>query len=151
MSKGLGVLMRTAALLAWIPGLAFGLPCVYAIWYLAEHGHVWTIMSFPAYGAGPFEDVGIDTTVPLLAAFLVVCAAELVVGWMLWQRRRAGAVLALALLPLELAFWIGFALPLPPVAGVARTTIIVMAWPGLRGAMTPLRHPSTSEGSWRER
>jgi hypothetical protein len=46
------------------------------------------------------------------------------------QAGRAGAVLALALLPLEFAFWIGFALPLPPVAGVARTAMIVMAWPG---------------------
>ena len=126
--------MRPAAVLAWIAGLMFGVPCAYASWYLAEHGHVWTLMGFPAYGEGPFEDLGIDTTVALLAAFLLVCAAELVVGWMLWQRRRAGAVLAIALLPLELAFWLGFALPLGPVAGLARTAMIAAAWPGSRGA-----------------
>ena len=41
---------------------------------------------------------------------------EPVAGWLLWHHRRTGAVLAL--LPLELAFWIGFAatLPLGPVA-----------------------------------
>jgi hypothetical protein len=134
------MLMRLAAVLAWIPGLGFGLPCAYAIWYLADHGHVWTFMGFPTYGDGPFEDIGIDTTVPLLAAFLLVCAAEVAVGWMLWRRRRAGAVLALALIPLELAFWLGFALPLPLVAGVARTASLVTAWPGLRGAMTTPTH-----------
>jgi TRAP-type C4-dicarboxylate transport system permease small subunit len=112
----------------------FGLPCVYAIWYLADRGHVWTFMGFPTYGEGPFEDIGIETTVLLLGAFLLVCAEELVAGWMLWQRRRAGVMLALALLPLEFAFWIGFALPLGPVLAVARTAVIIMAWPRARGA-----------------
>ncbi len=51
-----------------------------------------------------------QTTVPLLVAFLVVCVAELVMGWLLWRGRRSGTVLAFALLPFELAFWVGFAL-----------------------------------------
>ena len=112
-------MMRTAAALAWAAGLGFGLPCIYAIWYLADRGDVWTFLGFPTYGGGPFEDVGIETTVPLLVVFLLVCAAELVTGWLLWHRRRGGAVLALALLPVEFAFWIGFALPLGPVLGLA--------------------------------
>jgi hypothetical protein len=40
------------------------------------------------------------------------CTAELVTGWLLWPYRRLGGLLALGLLPLEFAFWIGFALPL---------------------------------------
>jgi hypothetical protein len=44
-------------------------------------------------------------------AFLVVCGLKVVTGWLLWRGLRAGAVLAVALLPFELAFWIGFALP----------------------------------------
>jgi len=73
---------KAAAVLAWLPGLGFRLPCVYAIWYLADRGSVWTFLGFPTYGYGPFEDAGIQTTVPLL--------------------------------PVEFAFWIGFALPLGP-------------------------------------
>jgi hypothetical protein len=57
----------------------------------------------------------------LLAAFLLVCAAELIAGWMLWQGRRAGIMLAIALLPVEFVFWIGFALPFGPTLGVAPT------------------------------
>src|SRR5213076_2999544 len=38
------------------------------------------------------------------------------------SRQRAGAVLALALLPVEFAFWIGFALPVGSPVG----------WPGRR-------------------
>jgi hypothetical protein len=76
--------MRVSALLTWVLGLGFGLPCVYGIWYFADRGYVWTFMGFPTYGGGPFEDAGIVTTVPLLVLILLVCMAELVVGWLLW-------------------------------------------------------------------
>jgi hypothetical protein len=127
-------MLRAAALLSWIPGLGFGLPGVYAIRYLAERGRVWTFLGFPTYGEGPFEAVGVPTTVPLLVAFLLVCAAELVAGGLLWRRRRVGGWLALALLPLEFAFSIGFALPFGPVLGLARTAMVLLGWPSLRRA-----------------
>ena len=123
---------KAAALLAWLTGLGFGLPGLYAIRYLADRGTVWVFLGFPTYGDGPFEDVGIHTTVPLLVAFLLVCGAELVVGWLLWRHQRRGGLLALALLALELPFWIGFALPLGPVAGLARTVLVLMSWSSLR-------------------
>jgi hypothetical protein len=122
---------KAAALLTWATALGFGLPCVYAIWYLADRGRVWTFLGFPTYGQGPFADIGIESTVPLLIAFLLVCIAELVAGSLLWHNRRAGALLALALLPLELAFWIGFALPLGPVLAVPRTALVLLAWSSL--------------------
>jgi hypothetical protein len=123
--------MKAAAALAWAAGLGFGLPCIYAIWHLADRGYVWTFLGFPTYGRGPFEDIGIQTTVPLIVLFLLVCAAELITGSLLWHRRRAGAVLALALLPVEFTFWIGFALPLGPVLGLARAVLVLLAWPSL--------------------
>ncbi len=48
--------------------------------------------------------------------------------WLLWRGLRAGAVLAVALLPFELAFWIGFALPLGPPLGLARAILVIMKW-----------------------
>lgn len=125
--------MRAASVLAWIAGLMFGVPCVYGIWYFADHGQVWMFLGFPTYGEGPFEDIGLETTVWLLTAFLLVCAAEVVAGWMLWRGRRASVVLALALLPVEFAFWIGFSLPFGPVLGVGRTAAIVIALSRARG------------------
>jgi hypothetical protein len=69
------------------------------------------MLDFPTYGSGPFEDVGVETTTPLLIAFVLACAAELAVG-----------------LPLELAFWIEFALPVAIALGLARTALVVAAW-----------------------
>ncbi|MGH8824110.1 MAG: hypothetical protein ACRDVN_06510 [Jiangellaceae bacterium] len=72
-----------------------------------------------------------ETSVPLLVAFLLVCAAECVAGWLLWGGHRTGAILALALLPLELVFWVGFALPFGPIVAEARTVLILMSWSSL--------------------
>lgn len=117
--------MRIAAVLAWVTGLGFGLPGVYAIWYLAARDRVWTFFGFPTYGGGPFETIGIKTTPALVAGFVVVCGAELVAGTLLWQRQGAGVALALVLLPVEFAFWIGFALPAGLILGVARTAALI--------------------------
>jgi len=121
-------MVKLAAVLSILVGLGFGLPCAYGIWYFSTRGEIWTFLGFPTYGEGPFEAIGIQTTVLLLAAFLVVCGLEVVMGWLLWRGLRAGAVLAVALLPFEFAFWIGFALPLGPPLGLARAILVIMRW-----------------------
>ena len=117
--------IRWAAACSWILGLGFGLPCAYGIWYYADRGIVWQFLGFPTYGHGPFEQMGLPTSVPLLTGFLLVCIGEVVVGWKLGRGERSGTVLGLALLPIETVFWIGFALPLGPPLGVARTVLCV--------------------------
>ncbi len=119
--------MKIAAVLGWILGLGFGLPCIYGIWYFVRHDQVWTFLGFPTYGEGPFTKVGVQTTVPLLVAFLVVCVTEVVTAWMLWQQPTPGAWLALALLPVGLVFWIGFALPYAISLGASQAVVILIA------------------------
>jgi hypothetical protein len=122
-----GALSRIAALPAWLAGVGFGLPGVYAIWYFAQHRSVWTFLGYPTYGDGPFEAAGIATTVPLLVSFLLVCLAEVVAGWMLWRNHPAASIVSLVLLPVEFAFWIGFALPVGPLLGLTRTALVLPA------------------------
>ncbi|MDX8031566.1 hypothetical protein SK803_15170 [Lentzea sp. BCCO 10_0856] len=116
---------RLAAGLSWLSGLGFGLPALYGIAYFARTGDVWQFMGFPTYGHGPFEKIGIPTTVPLLVGFGAVCGAEVIAGSLLWRGRRSGKKLALALLPFEVAYWIGFALPLGPLLGAGRTVAVI--------------------------
>ena len=116
---------KAAAVCSLVLGLGFGLPGAYGAWYFARHGEVWTFLGFPAYGDGPFVRWGLPTSVTLLLGFVLVCAAEVAVGVLLWRDDDPALWLALALLPVELAFWVGFALPFGPVLGLARTALVV--------------------------
>jgi hypothetical protein len=124
--------VRAAAILLWITALGFGVFCLPAIWNLATGRDIPIVMGFPAYGRGPFERVGIRTTVPLTAGFLIVCILEGFAGWLLWNGNKTGGILAIAVLPLGGIFWWGFALPLPPVFAAVRTVLIVLSWRHLR-------------------
>jgi hypothetical protein len=84
------------------------------------------LLGFPTYGDGPFQRVGVETSTGLLVAFLAVCLAEVAVGTMIWSEAPGAQLLSLVLLPFEFAFWIGFALPLGPPLGIARTVLVLL-------------------------
>jgi len=125
-------LLRVAAILHWIVAIGFGVFCFPAIQNLLIGRDIPIVMGFPAYGRGPFERVGISTTVPLLAAFLLVCMLEAVAGFLLWRGSITGAVLALVLLPIGGVFRWGFALPIPPFFALVWTILILLSWQALR-------------------
>lgn len=118
---------RAAAILAWISGLGFGIPGVIGLRYFAQHGQIWTFMGFPTYGGGPFESWGIPTSVALMSGFIAVCAAEVVVGFLLWTGKTSGLWAALVPLPFEVIYWIGFALPFGPILGLTRSALVIIA------------------------
>lgn len=124
--------IRAAAALLWTTAIGFGIFCPPAIRSVLAGRGIPRVLGFPAYGEGPFERHGVPTTAPLLAGFLLVCILEGVAGWSLWGGYRAGAILALALLPVGAIYWWGFALPVPPVLAVVRTVLIVWYWRTLR-------------------
>jgi hypothetical protein len=116
-----------AALCSIVLGLGFGLPAVVGAIHFARTGEVWAFLGFPTYGGGPFERVGLPTSVPLLVVFALVCLAEVAVGVMLLLGARQAATFAYLLLPIELVFWFGFALPFGPPLGIARTVLLLLA------------------------
>src|SRR5688572_24089325 len=125
-------LLRWAAMFHWIIAVGVGAVCFPAIRNLLIGRDIPIVMGFPAYGRGPFERVGIATTVPLLAAFLIVCILEAVAGFLLWGGYMSGAVLSLVLLPVGGIFWWGFALPFPPIFALIWTFLILLGWQTLR-------------------
>ncbi len=67
-----------------------------------------------------------------MLAFVAVCLAEVVLAVLLWTDHTAGLWLALALLPFEIVFWIGFALPFAPPFGIVRTVLVALVLTGSR-------------------
>ena len=90
------------------------------------------VFGFPAYGGGHFERRGLNTSIPLLIAFLVVLVLEALAGGLLWTGHLAGGILALILLPLAAVSWWGFDLPYPPPVAVVRTALILGGWQSLQ-------------------
>lgn len=119
--------IRISGVLAVLAGIGFGIPGVLGLRHLAATGRVWEFMGFPTYGGGPFERVGLPSSVGLLAGFVAVCAAEVVVGLCLLLGWAPALWLQFALLPFELAYWWGFALPFGFLFGAARAALAVLA------------------------
>lgn len=124
---------HVAAVVTWVYAAGFGLSTIPVAIYLRQRGELPTFFGvFEMYG-GPWSSRVTDATfVTLLMAFLVVCAAAGWLAWLLWGGSRLGAILGLALLPIEAVFWIGFALPIPWLLGLARVVLIALAWKSLR-------------------
>ncbi len=121
-------MIRLASISSWFLGIGFGLPCLYGIWHLAKGKGIATFLGFPTYGHGPFEKIGIHTSIPLMLSFLLVCLLECVVGQLIWNSNKSGALLALAIIPLEVLFYIGFALPFGPPFLILRTVLVIWCW-----------------------
>ena len=80
------------------------------------------------YGGPWSAGVADDTLALLLMGFLVVTVVASWTAWLIWKGVRLGAVVNLALLPVEAVFWVGFALPFPWLIGIARAALIASSW-----------------------
>ncbi|WP_377642338.1 hypothetical protein [Oryzobacter terrae] len=134
---------RATALVTWAYAGMFGVPAVPVAVFLVREGRLPSLWGlFDLYGGPWSSSVADDRMVALLVGFAGVVAAAGLSGLLLWRGRRSGAVLNLALLPVEAVFWVGFALPVPWLLGVARVVLVARAWRGLGGA----RRSATDEG-----
>jgi hypothetical protein len=119
-------MVTAAAICSLLLGLGFGLPALWGTAHFAQTGEVWTFMGFPTYGGGPFERLGVPTSVPLLLGFAFVCLVEVIVGVILLLDVPHAATVSYLLLPFEFTYWIGFALPFAPPLGIARTALLLL-------------------------
>jgi hypothetical protein len=123
---------RIDAVVTWVYAVGFGLPAIPIAIYHLNTGRLPMFFDlFPMYGgrwSGRFTP---GVFAALLIAFLLVLLVTAFAAWLVWQGLLAGAVLSLALLPVEVVFWIGFDLPIPWIFGIARVVLLLLAWNSL--------------------
>lgn len=125
---------RTAAVVTWTYAAMFGVPAVPVAIFVAENDRLPSLWGLFDMYAGPWSSRNApDRMVTLLLVYFALVLAAAASGGLLWKKRRAGAVLNAGLLPVEAVFWVGFALPIPWLFGIARGVLVVLAWPELRG------------------
>ena len=125
--------LQASAVLMWVVAAGFGLPAPFvAAYYLRERALPTFMDLLPMYG-GPFSDrVSPEVFAVLLGLFAALCALEAYAAWLLWNGAHVGALLTLVLLPVEILFWAGFAVPFPPLIAVARLGLLAAGWSALR-------------------
>ena|SRR5687768_879093 len=117
----------------WLVAAGFGLPApLVASYYLRERALPTFMDLFPMYGGGFSDSVTPEVFAVLLGLFAALSALEAYAAWLLWNGAHVGAFLALALLPFEIVFWAGFALPFPPLIAAARLGLLAAGWSALR-------------------
>jgi len=125
--------LQASAVLMWLVAAGFGLPAPFvAAYYLRERALPRFMDLFPMYGGGLFDRVSPEAFAVLLGLFAALCALEAYAAWLLWNGAQVGALLTLALLPVEIVFWAGFAVPFPPLIAVARLGLLAAGWSALR-------------------
>jgi hypothetical protein len=123
---------RVAAVLTGVYAAGFGLSTIPVALYLRGRGQLPTFFDlFEMYGGPWSARLAQSTFIGLLITFLAVNAVTAWAAWLLWNGSKPGAVLSLALLPIEAVFWVGFALPIPWLLGAVRVVLIVLAWSSL--------------------
>ena len=106
---------RGAAVVCWVYAAGFGLPALpIAAYALRERELPWFGDLFPMYGGPWWGRLSPEAFAATLVGYAGVTAAVAGAGWLMWQGRRSGAVLAVAMIPIEAVFWYGYALPIPP-------------------------------------
>ena len=122
--------VRAAAVLSWVYAAGFGIPAVPVAIHLRRTGTLPTFLDlFPMYGGPWFDRLSREQFTALLAAFLLVEAAVAGSAFPLWRRRRSGAVLNLALLPVEAVLLTTVMLLSVSSAGILKVLPIATARP----------------------
>ena len=116
----------------WFYAAGFGLFTIPVAIYLQQRGRLPSFFGlFDMYG-GPWSARLLDDAFVLrLIAFLGVTLIVAWAAWLVWKGSTTGAILSLALLPIEAVFWFGFALPIPWVLGAARVVLLLLGWKSL--------------------
>jgi hypothetical protein len=120
--------LRIAGASGIVNGLGFGGFAIPAIVSVGQgHGIIYTFGN-PTYGNGPFERIGVPTTVPLLAAFLAACVVQVVGGVLLLWPRPSGIVVTVVGMLLGAPFWWGFDLPFAWLNAAVVLAFLILAW-----------------------
>ena len=126
--------LKASAVLMCLVAAGFGALSPFVAAYLLRERTLPVLFGLPfqAYGGGFFERWSPEVFATLLGLFAALSALELFAGYLLWQGEPLGAVMAIALLPIEVVFWAGFALPIPPLVAVVRIALLAEGWSALR-------------------
>jgi hypothetical protein len=126
--------LRIAGANGIVNELGFGGFTIPAIVSVGQGDGILDTFGNPTYGNGPFEGIGVPTTVPLLAGFLAACVIQVAGGVLLLWPRPSGIVVSVVGILLGAPFWWGFNLPFAWLNAAVVLTFLILAWTAQKGS-----------------
>jgi hypothetical protein len=124
--------ITAASIFFLVFGLGFLVVNVPVIAHMMSKRSFPVVFGIPLLGSSYTERLGMDFMIRASLLFQIVNALEVLAGFWLWKSDKKGGKLGLMLLPVGLAFWILFQLPLPLVVGPLRAIALAIGWKTLR-------------------
>jgi len=127
------IALQASSVLMWLVAAGFGIPAPFVASHFLRERTLPSFMGlFPMYGGGLFDRFSPEVFAVLLGLFTALCALEAYAGLLLWNGQLIGALITLVLLPIEVVFWAGFAVPIPPLIAIPRVGLLAAGWSALR-------------------
>jgi hypothetical protein len=125
--------LKASAALMWLVAAGWGIPAPFVASYLLRERVLPTLEPIGhLMGGGFFGRFSPEVFAVLLGLFAALSALEAFAAWLLWQGEPLGGLMTVALLPVELVFWAGFGVPIPPLMAIARIGLLAAGWSSLR-------------------
>lgn len=102
-----------AAIAFFITGLLYAIGSIPVTAHILSERTLPVMFGIPFYQGSFFAQQGISWVIASSIAFILVGAADVVIGILLWKQRKAGALLALVTFPVLMVISIGGEAPLP--------------------------------------
>jgi hypothetical protein len=126
------IALQASSILMWLVAAGFGIPAPFVASYFLRERILPSFMGlFPMYGGGPFDRFSPEVFAVLLGLFAALSALEVYAGWLLWNGEQLGGLITLVLVPVEVVFWAGFAVPIPPLFAIVRLGLLAAGWSAL--------------------
>jgi hypothetical protein len=124
-------LVTVTAILYLLTGVAYSIGTIPVSRYLIRFRQLPTFGGIHFYEGGFFDRHGINWVIAASLLYILLGIGFILVGFLLWNSKGAGAVLAVALLPIVLAVSIGSLAPFPLVVEPIKVIFVLLSWSSL--------------------
>ena len=131
-SQRRGATITLAAILYCWFGLSFLVSSLLIVISTLRNGQLPVVLGIEMLAGPLLQRFGRDAVLAATVPWGVVNVLEMLAGYWLWRSRKHGGKLALALFPVGMVFWIGYALPIMVLIGPLRMMLVASGWKSLR-------------------
>jgi hypothetical protein len=124
-------IVTVTAILYVLTGAAYSIGTIPVSRHLIRFRGLPTFGGIRFYEGGFFDRHGINWVIAASLLYIFLGVAFILVGFLLWNSIRAGAILAFVLLPIVLAVSIGSLAPFPLVLEPIKLILVLLSWSSL--------------------